>query len=563
VAHPVTEPLVRVDNLSVGYGETDGRITPVLNSVSLSIAAGETVGIVGESGSGKSTLARALLGYLRGGGQFTGGHCLIDGLNVTRADRSAIGMLRGLTVAMVPQNPLASLTYHIPVGRQVDEVLMARASLDRRAARRRTLDLFTEMGLPDPQGIASRYPHQLSGGQRQRVVIAAALACDPKLLVLDEPTTALDKTTEAQVLDLVQRLREARGSALVLVSHDLNVVARVCQRVIVMKDGRIVEQGPVASVFSAPATDYTRTLLAASLDLDGPSPAGDQLPSGRLIEARSLDFAYRSGSLFDFARPPARKSLDGVDLTLGRGSVIGVIGESGSGKTTLAMVLSGLLAPNSGSLTLDGRSIAMAAGARSAEARRRIQIVFQDPLSSLNPRQTVGAAIMRPLQMFFGHSRAKARERAADLIGELGLSRDLLERYPRQLSGGQQQRIAIARAFAADPDLLVCDEITSALDASVQAQLLDRLQDLQRRNGTSMIVITHDLAVIWRLAPQVIVMKDGRIVDAGKTADIFSHPTSDYTRLLLEAATATATFRRPAGSIAPDIQPVSQPIHAS
>ncbi|QCK85231.1 ABC transporter ATP-binding protein [Phreatobacter aquaticus] len=563
MAHPVTDPLVSVENLSVGYGAADGGITTVLNGVSLSIAGGETVGIVGESGSGKSTLARALLGYLRGGGQFTGGQCLIDGLDVTQADRSAIGTLRGLKVAMVPQNPLASLTYHIPVGRQVDEVLMARAGLDRRAARQRTLDLFTEMGLPDPQGIVGRYPHQLSGGQRQRVVIAAALACDPKLLVLDEPTTALDKTTEAQVLDLVQRLREARGSALVLVSHDLNVVARVCQRVIVMKDGRIVEQGPVARVFSAPATDYTKTLLAASLDLDGPSPAGDQPPSGKLIEARSLDFAYRGGSLFDFARAPARKSLDGVDLTLDRGSVIGVIGESGSGKTTLAMVLSGLLAPNSGSLTLDGRSIAMAAGARSAEARRRIQIVFQDPLSSLNPRQTVGAAIMRPLQMFFGLSRAKARARAGDLIGELGLSSDLLERYPRQLSGGQQQRIAIARAFAAEPDLLVCDEITSALDASVQAQLLGRLQDLQRRNGTSMIVITHDLAVIWRLAPQVIVMKDGRIVDAGRTADIFSHPTSDYTRLLLEAATATATFRRPAGSIAPDIQPVSQPIHVA
>ena len=535
MAPRATDPILRCDNLSIGYVDALGAVTRVVDNVSFVLEAGSAIGIVGESGSGKSTLARALLGYLRGGGKFLGGRLLVDSVDVTAAGTDTIRGLRGLRVAMVPQNPLASLTYHIPVGRQVEEVLRARRGLIRIDAEKQTIKLFAEMGLPAPDTIGQRYPHQLSGGQRQRVVIAAALACDPALLVLDEPTTALDKTIEAQVLDLVRRVRAGRGAALVLVTHDLNVVADIAERVLVMKDGSVVEQGVTARVFRRPENDYTRTLLAASLDLSGAPPRVDE-QAGALVTARDLSFAYRQGGWF-VRRPAAgRPTLDRVDLALARGEVLGVIGESGSGKTTLGLVLAGLMAPEAGTLTLEGKSIAMLAGKRRPELRRRIQTVFQDPLSSLNPRQTVATSIARPLRHFFGLGRKAARAKAAALLCDLGLGPEYLDRYPRQLSGGQQQRVAIARAFAAEPDILVCDEITSALDASVAGQVLQELDALRRRNGASVVLITHDLAVIWRMASRVMVMKDGVVVEQGLTSDIFAAPRNPYTAALLASA---------------------------
>jgi ABC-type glutathione transport system ATPase component len=451
---------------------------------------------------------------------------------------------------MVPQNPLASLTYHIPVGHQIEEVLRTRGRLPAAAARQRRNDLLVRMGLPDPAVIAARYPHQLSGGQRQRVVIAAALACAPELLVLDEPTTALDKTTESQVLDLIANLRAESRAALVLVTHDLNVVARVCDRVLVMKNGRIVEQGAVENVFARPRTDYARELLGAALRIDTASAAADGGTGAALLDIDAIGFAYAKRRWFA-PKAAVTPTLAGVSARIGRGEILGVIGESGSGKTTLGLVVAGLLAPNSGAVEFDGARLAGEVRARSADQRRRIQMVFQDPLSSLNPRQTVGAAVMRPLTMFFGLDRRTARRRAAALFAALGLEETLMSRYPRQLSGGQQQRVAIARAFAAEPDLLVCDEITSALDASIQAQVLELLLAMQRRTGAAMMVITHDLSVIWKLAPRVVVMQGGKVIEAGATEAVFRAPRSAYTAGLVAAATSAGRFYSDAAAADP------------
>jgi ABC-type glutathione transport system ATPase component len=536
VARPDSDLLLRCKDLSIGYANDTGQVTPVVRSVSFELARGASLGIVGESGSGKSTLARALLGFLRPGGRFTGGSLEFGGLDLTRAPVAALRSLRGRQVAIVPQNPLSSLTFHLPVGEQLLEILRTRAGLGRVAARQRMHELLEHTGLPDPPSTALRYPHQLSGGQRQRVVIACALACRPELLVMDEPTTALDKTTEAQVLDLVATLRQNSQTALVLVTHDLNVVARVCERVMVMKEGHVVEQGLTSEVFGAPRTAYAGELLGSVLRIDMEQALRPATATPTLIDVERVGFAWRTGT-WPWQRSRGTRVLDDVSVRVGQGEVLGVIGESGSGKTTLALTVAGLLAPQHGAIRLDAEVLAGSVQRRSTEQRRQVQMVFQDPLSSLNPRHTVARAIERPLRQFQGLSRSAAREAAARLLGRLGLDETLLNRYPRQLSGGQQQRVAIARAFAARPRLLICDEITSALDATVQARLLDQLRELQRIEGVAMLLITHDLSVIWRMAPRVVVLRGGRIVEAGPTSDVFCRPSNPYTSGLVEAAT--------------------------
>jgi peptide/nickel transport system ATP-binding protein len=541
----VAEKLLAVRGLVVSWRAADGRANRVVDGVSFDLAPGETLGIAGESGSGKSTLARALLGHTRAGSLIEAGAVLLGGRDLAALAPAALADLRGREVAMVPQNPLSSLTFHLRAGDQVEEVLRHRAGLGRRAARARAVELLAEMGLPDPERLARRYPHQLSGGQRQRVVLACALACDPALLVLDEPTTALDKTTEAQVLDLIRRLRRARRGAMVIVTHDLNVVAEICDRVMVMQQGRVVEAGPVGRVFGAPREAYTRLLLGAALQIDAGTTAAQAPPGPPLLEAEALRFSYARPAALWHRPPPGPPTLSEVAFTLRRGEVLGVIGESGSGKTTLGGLISGLLAPGAGVLRFDGAALAGRAAERSIEQRRRIQMVFQDPLSSLNPRRRVGEQVIRPLRLFHGLDRRAAETRAARLFEELGLEAGLLARFPRQLSGGQQQRVAIARAFAAEPDLLVCDEITSALDASVQAQLLDQLAAMQRRAGTALLLITHDLSVVWRMAGRVVVMQAGRILEQGDTAAVFRAPTHAYTDALLRAATRATRVAEP------------------
>ena len=560
----MAEALVSVRGLSIGYRDALGALTMAVREVSFELPAGGSLGIVGESGSGKSTVARALLGHYRGGSERTAGEVLVAGRSVSGATREQLTSRRGVEMAFVPQNPLSSLTHHIRVGPQLVEILRTRAGLSSSAARARALELFAATQLPDPQALFDRFPHQLSGGQRQRVVIACALACRPRLLVLDEPTTALDKTTEVQVLDLVQSLRAEIGAGLVLVTHDLNVVASVCDRVVVMKDGSVVEQGPTADTFRAPATAYTRELVGSVLRLEdappeesptgqrsssamepaskdvtasSPTPAGGQAMVTPVLELQGLQHRYRRASWFGGGAREARPALAEVSLRLAPGEILGVIGESGSGKSTMGGIVAGLIAPSQGRLHFQGQALGAGAAARTREQRRRIQMIFQDPLSSLNPRQSVATAIARPIRLFFGATAAEARRRAAALLAELGMGPEYLDRFPRQLSGGQQQRVAIARAFAAEPDLIVCDEVTSALDATVQGQVLAALRQMQQRRGVAMLVITHDLAVVWRLAQRVLVLREGVVHEEGDTRQVFADPRSAYTRALLEAST--------------------------
>ncbi|MBI2740554.1 MAG: ABC transporter ATP-binding protein [Rhodospirillales bacterium] len=535
--------LLRAESLDVAYRRPDGALQPAVIDASFVLEAGESLGIVGESGSGKSTLARALLGHTRPGGVITSGRVCLDDRDIKSLDPEEMRLLRGGRVAFVPQNPLSSLTPHLRAGSQVAEAVRVHRRCGAKEAREIAIELFAATNLPRPAELYHRYPHELSGGQRQRVVIAAALAGNPRLVILDEPTTALDKTTEIQVLELVQALRGRLNAALIYVSHDLNVISEMCERVLVMLSGRIVESGPTARVYHHPARDYTRRLIAAIPRVDAPrapSPvASSPLREAPLLSAADLGYRYPAQrGLFGWGKGgEAAPALQGLSFAIRRGETVGLVGESGSGKSTAAALVAGLIAPGQGRLDFEGRPLPGLARDRSADTRRRIQMVFQDPLSSLNPRHRVGTILERPLVSFHGLSPASARRRALELLGRVQLDAALIDSYPRQLSGGQQQRVAFARAFAADPDLIVCDEITSALDVSVQAQVLEMVKSLQRDAGTACLFISHDLGVIRRMADRVVVLQAGLVREAGDTDMVFDKPVHDYTRLLLQAAT--------------------------
>jgi peptide/nickel transport system ATP-binding protein len=528
--------MLEASALDVAYRGADGMLQPALIGAALTLAQGESVGIVGESGSGKSTLARALMGYCRPGGVITSGDIRLEGRDIRRLDNAGMRALRGGTVAFVPQNPLSSLTPHIKVGAQVAEAVAIHRRVGRREARAAALDLFDATRLPDPARLYDRYPHELSGGQRQRVVIAAALAGNPRLLILDEPTTALDKSTETQVLELVQSLRKRFDASLVYVSHDLNVISEMCERVLVMLRGRIVEEGATGQVYRKPKHDYTRKLIAAVPRIDRGAAVETAPGPKALLEVTGLSYTYAPRARWFGRRVETRPALDDVSFAIGAGETLGLVGESGSGKSTAAALVAGLLEPTAGRVVFDGVSLRGLARERTRDMRRRIQIVFQDPLSSLNPRQRIATILERPLALFEGLAGSEARKRSALLMEELQLDPALLDAFPRQLSGGQQQRVAIARAFAAKPDLIICDEITSALDVSVQAHVLELLRAMQQRTGAACLFISHDLGVINQVAPRVVVLRDGTVRDAGPTQNVFRDPRDDYTRLLIEAA---------------------------
>ena len=523
---------VLVQNLSVLF-KSNGRDLAAVEDVSFALERGETLGIVGESGSGKSTVARALLGFARPGARFASGTVQVGGADVLGLQGTALRSFRGGRAAMVPQNPLSSLTPHMTVGAQLVELIGLHAGETGKSAKDRALTLMAETNLPDPKTLFDRYPHEISGGQMQRVVIASALVARPELIVLDEPTTALDKSVEARVLDLVARVQQDLGATLIYVSHDLNVIANMCARVMVMRSARVVEEGATEQIFHTPRAAYTRDLVQAIPHLTALLPTTPEIGGVPVLTAEGIDFSYIKQGLFRKAGPLALKSLS---LKLYAGQTLGAVGESGSGKSTLASLISGALSGHGGQITLDdGTMLAGVAKTRSKTARRRVQMVFQDPLSSLNPAHNVEEIITRPLRLYFGKTPSAARESAVGLLGEMDLGPEFLHRKPRQLSGGQQQRIALARALAAEPDVLLCDEITSALDVTIQAQVLRLLRRLQETRGLACLFITHDLAVVSQVAHRLMVLEKGEIRDFGDTSAVLAAPKSSYTQGLLTA----------------------------
>ncbi|HVW93965.1 MAG TPA: ABC transporter ATP-binding protein [Devosia sp.] len=524
---PAEAPLLSVENLEITFGGN-----AAVRNISFDIPAGRTVALVGESGSGKSVTALSILRLLPPSARVSG-HIRFRGQDLATAGERTLRQVRGNDISMIFQEPMSSLNPLHTVERQIGEILSVHRGLGRTAARKRTLELLREVGIPDPERRLAAYPHQLSGGQRQRVMIAMALANEPDLLIADEPTTALDVTIQAQILDLLKDLQQQRGMALLFITHDLGIVRRIADFTCVMTQGRIVERGSTEAIFKAPRNDYTKHLLAAE-PKGNPPEADPKAPV--LLEAWDLRvwFPIRRGLL---RRTVGHiKAVDGVNLTIRRGETLGVVGESGSGKTTLGRALLRLIS-SEGHIGFDGVALESRSWRDMRPLRRDMQIVFQDPFGSLSPRMTIGDIVGEGLAVHFPELGAAARaERVAQALAEVGLDPETRHRYPHEFSGGQRQRVAIARAMVLQPRLVVLDEPTSALDMSVQALIVDLLRELQRRHGLTYLFISHDLRVVRALASDLLVMRDGRVVEAGPAAQIFAAPQSDYTRALMAAA---------------------------
>ena len=604
-------PIIQLENLAVTFQTPRGAFRAV-RSASLEIARGEVVGLVGESGCGKSTVAFAMMDYLPGTANVEGA-VRFEGMDISRFTDAELRELRGNRIAMVYQDPITSLNPSMRVGPQIEEVLKHHLDMDSEAAQRRAVELFESVGLADPGRIGRRYPHQLSGGMQQRVVIAMALACDPHLLIMDEPTTGLDVTTEATILDLIVELKDRVNAGILFVSHNLGVIARVADRVAVMYAGEIVEEAPVRELFNNPSHPYTAGLLSCV-----PQPPGDdgierQLRSipgsvfdaqmeqtnsclfaprcplareecststpplagvadghlarcfhhdevhdgiwGDLIErvikpaseeptpalyAEDLRKFYGGGRrkyiLFGPpVRPPVRALVD-VDMSVDGGRTLGIVGESGSGKSTAARAIVGLEARDGGDLQLRGQALEGDVEDRTSDQRSAMRMVFQNPTASLNPKLPIKHAITRALRKFAGVRRGEIRERSEELMNAVGLDPLYLDRLPSELSGGQQQRVALAGAFAANPDLVVADEAVSALDVSVQAQVLNLLEQRQRETGNAYVFITHDLGVVRYVSDDILVLYAGHVAEYGPSEDVLSTPSHPYTEALLSAA---------------------------
>ncbi len=525
-------PLLDVQNLSVAFHQ-GGTESLAVSDVSFTLERGQTLAIVGESGSGKSVTALSIVRLLGGGVTHPSGKILFKGDDVLQMPLSAMQSIRGKAVTMVFQEPMTSLNPLHTIEHQIGEILTLHGLRGSNAVRERVISLLEEVGIPNPQGRLGAYPHQLSGGQRQRVMIAMALANRPDLLIADEPTTALDVTVQAQILTLLKDLQARYGMAILFITHDLGIVRTIADEVLVMQKGLIVERGPVEQVFSQPQHDYTRTLLAA--EPKGNPPEQD-MGAPIVLQTDNLKVWFPVKTGFFRKTTSHIKAVDGVSLTLRQGQTIGIVGESGSGKTTLGLALIRLIR-SSGPIVWMGGRIDGFTHAQMRPLRRQMQIVFQDPFGSLSPRLSVAGIVEEGLlAQKLPLNTLERRQRVAEALAETGLDPAGMDRYPHEFSGGQRQRIAIARALAVSPSMIVLDEPTSALDMSVQAQIVDLLRDLQIRRGLSYLFISHDLKVVRALASEIMVMKSGKVVEAGMARDVFANPREDYTKALFAAA---------------------------
>jgi len=527
------KPILEIDDLAIAF-VVDGTRNTVVEGVSFDLAAGETLALVGESGSGKSTTALSILQLLPyPAASHPAGSIKFRGEELLGADEAQLRKVRGNKISMIFQEPMSSLNPLHTIDRQVGEVLELHQGLSKADARAKSLELLIKVGLQNAEERLNAYPHQLSGGQRQRVMIAMALANEPDILIADEPTTALDVTVQAQILQLLNDLQAEMGMAILLITHDLSVVRKMAPRVCVMKEGAIVERGETKTVLSAPTHDYTKHLIASE-------PRGQ--PELKLGEASTVMSAADLKVWFPIRKGLMRKTVgyvkavDGISLELKAGHTLGIVGESGSGKTTLGQALLKLIG-SEGGIEFEGDAIDGLNSKQLRPRRREMQIVFQDPFGSLSPRMSVGDIIAEGLDVHrIAPAKADRRARIAEALEEVGLEPDVMDRYPHEFSGGQRQRIAIARAMILKPKFVMLDEPTSALDMSVQAQIVELLRDLQARHGLAYLFISHDLKVVRALADDVIVMKDGRVVEHGPARQIFDNPQADYTKALMAAA---------------------------
>ncbi len=527
-------PLLTIDRLSVRFGQ----YADAVREASFDIGAGEKLALVGESGSGKSVTALSVLQlHERRLVSYPTGSIRFQGRELMGLAEDELRQIRGRDIAMIFQEPMTSLNPLYPIGDQLMEPLLVHQGLSKPAARKRMIELLARTGIPEPDKRFESYPHMLSGGQRQRVMIAMALACSPKLLIADEPTTALDVTIQAQILELLEDLQKEFSMAVLLITHDLNLVQRFAGRICVMQEGKIVEQAPVKQLFAAPRHPYTRHLLQSQPErLIGAEENTALEGKPLLLEASGVNCAFPVKSGFFRRQSGEIRAVDDVGLTLRPGETVGIVGESGSGKTTLGMCLL-RLQESEGKIRFDGTDLTTLSQRQLRPLRRNFQVVFQDPYSSLSPRLTVEQIVGEGLGIHFpALDRQQRRERILAVLDEVGLEESMLWRYPHEFSGGQRQRIAIARVAVLEPKLILLDEPTSALDVSIQKQVLELLRKLQQKHGMSYLFITHDLRVIRAMSHRMIVMQGGRVVEAGETEALFAEPKQDYTRMLLRAS---------------------------
>ena len=540
---PSTDPdpgegaALEIRGLSVSY-RTRGGTVPAVRDVDLDVRRGEVTAVVGESGSGKSTAAHAITRLLAANATIDAGTIRFGRHDLTALSEAELRTVRGAQIGLVPQDPSVSLNPVKRIGEQVAEVLRIHGLATRRSAPSEAIDILHRAGLPDAATRARQYPHELSGGMRQRALIAIAIAARPRLIIADEPTSALDVTVQRVILDHLQGLTEELGTAILLVTHDLGVAADRAQRLVVMSQGRVVEAGATREVLADPQHEYTRRLLASAPSLATAVPrTGATAPPATgttpLVELRHAVKEFRLPRTDGESR--TLRAVDDVSLTLHRGRTLALVGESGSGKSTTARLVLRLTDASAGHILFDGADVTAARGAQARQLRRRAQLVYQNPYASLDPRFSIGEVITEPLRAFKVGDRTSRLDRARELLDRVALPAATLDRRPAELSGGQRQRVAIARALALSPDLVVCDEPVSALDVSVQAQVLDLLAELQADTGVAYLFISHDLAVVRQIADEVAVMRAGRIVETGAPEDLFTHPRHEYTRELLAA----------------------------